>query len=84
MNVTIQGPPAFFVAWSCRRCGHTGGSARATIPVNGWTEPMMRELFVSLRRKLVKIHLKQGCVATVEDFIIERGAPPEKTVIGLV
>lgn len=45
---------------------------------------MMRELLVSLRRKLVKIHLRQGCVATVEDFVITRGAPEQKTIIGLV
>lgn len=33
---------------------------------------MMRNLLMSLRRKLIRIHQRQGCIATIEDFVIER------------
>lgn len=85
---TIVMPPPLAVAWSCRRCGHTGGSAKCTIPVYGWNEEMMRTLLDSLRCKLVKIHQRQGCIATIDDFVIERalerGKPEEKQVVGLI
>jgi len=85
MSITIPASPPLFVHWRCRRCGHTGGYARTTIPVTAdWNEAMMRALFDSLRRKLVKIHLKQGCVACVDDFVIARGAPEDKTVVGVL
>lgn len=85
-HVGLTSPPLFSVAWSCRRCGHTGGVARTTAAfiTPGTPEPIMRELFASLRRKLVKIHLRQGCVASVEDFVIARTQPTEKPIVGLV
>ena len=84
-DTAIALPPRLYVRWSCRRCGHTGGSARCNVPVNDFTEAMMRVLFDELRRKLIQIHLRgQGCVATVEDFIVERGVPEGKTIVGVV
>jgi len=59
--------------------------AKTTFPVNpDWTEPMMRELLTSLRRKLVTIHARQGCFASVEDFVIGRGKPADAEIVGLV
>ncbi len=84
-DVKIEGPPSFYVAWHCRRCGMRDGMARARIPVTpDWTEPMIRHLLVSLRQKLVKIHMRSGCIATTEDFVVERGRPASKQIVGIV
>jgi len=89
-NAPIAMPPALFVAWACRRCGHTGGHAKCNIPVHGWTEEMMRTLFDTLRRKLVQIHIRESlrrgapCVASPSDFDIMRGVPAEKTIVGVL
>jgi hypothetical protein len=84
--ITIPGRPLLWVRWGCRRCGHQGGIARTTVPLVDPTTPevFMRELFAALRRKLIKIHLRQGCVATVEDFTVERVTPEGKTIEALV
>jgi len=78
--------PAFYVRWSCRRCGHTGGLAKSNIPINPqWNEAMMRTLFDSLRTKLVQIHARgQGCLAAHGDFMLERGCPEDAEIVGLV
>lgn len=86
-TIQIPGPHVFYVRWSCRRCGHTGGFAKTTLPIvtKEWTEPMMRNLFDALRLKLVKVHMRsQACVPTPDDFIIERGVPGDATIAGLV
>jgi hypothetical protein len=57
--------------------------ARTTVPVNGWTEDMYRQLFVDLRKKLIRVHLRQ-CAATVEDFWIDRHVPQGKTLVGRI
>lgn len=83
-TIQIPGAPLLWVRWDCRRCGHTGGVARTTVPLvdRTWTEAMMRHLLDGLRRKLVRIHQKQGCIATIEDFHIYRGAPDDKVLQG--
>ncbi len=84
-DVKIEGPPSFYVSWHCRRCGMRNGLARARIPVTpDWNESMMRTLFDSLRQKLVKIHMRSGCIATTEDFVLERGKPESKQIVGVV
>lgn len=35
-------------------------------------EAFMRSMRESLLRKLVRIHMRSGCIATVEDFTVER------------
>lgn len=84
----IAMPPPLCVTWSCRRCGHTGGIARCTVPVQGWDEQMVRHLLDSLRQKLIRKHAAQGCIATAEDFAIDRTTdrtqPDGKTVVGIV
>jgi len=46
---------------------------------------MLRALFETLRQRLVIIHARSApCVASHEDFVIERGAPPDKEIVGLV
>lgn len=46
---------------------------------------MMRNLLDSLRLKLVHIHMRgQGCIATPDDFVLERGAPADAEIAGLV
>lgn len=86
MSVTIQGPPAFAVSWGCRRCGHRGGIAKAKIPVNGeWSEPMLRGLVDSLRLYLVKLHsARQGCIASAEDFRVDRITDEQAHDAGLI
>ncbi len=84
-NVVIEAPPSFYVVWHCRRCGMRNGMARAQIPVTpDWNEPMIRHLLDSLRQKLVRMHMRSGCIATTEDFVIERGRPESKQIVGLV
>jgi hypothetical protein len=85
-TIVIPGAPAFMVGWSCRRCGHTGGWAKAKIPVTpDWSEPMMRALLDDCRRKVVQIHLRgQGCVATVEDIALHRLKDDPQRVVGVI
>lgn len=81
------GPRRLCVRWGCRRCGHTGGVASTTLPLVtlDWSEAMMRNLLDSLRLKLVHIHMRgQGCIATPDDFVLERGAPADAEIAGLV
>lgn len=67
-------PPRVYVRWHCRRCGHRNGIARTTMPILGPETPeaFVRAMRASLLRKLVKVHMRSGCIATVEDFIVER------------
>lgn len=67
-----------YVRWRCRRCGFSEGVAKTNIPVNDWNEPMVRALLDTLKQKLVKAHQRQWCIATVEDFVIERHVPHGK------
>ncbi len=86
-TIVIPGNHVFFVRWSCRRCGHTGGVAKTTIPLpeSALTTAVVKNLFEALKQKLVKKHLSgQGCVATIEDFRIERGTPQDAAIVGLV
>jgi hypothetical protein len=86
-TIEIPGPATFYVRWSCRRCGHIGGFAKTTVPIvtREVTEPMMRNLLEALRVKLVKVHMRgQQCIAVPEDFRIERGAPEDVKISGLV
>lgn len=80
----LAGPPPLYVRWSCRRCGHQGGIARTTVPVVGWSTEMYQHLLQSLRQRLTRKHLDQGCVATVEDFRIEPFVPDGKTLLDRV
>lgn len=74
MGVTLAGPPLVTVGWSCRRCGHTGGMARTTFPIEPtWTTAMGATMLAELRKKLVRVHQRgQGCIALPEDFVIGR------------
>jgi hypothetical protein len=87
-GVTIATPPLVYVSWSCRRCGHTGGMARTTFPIDTrWTEGMGRTLFDQLRLKLVRVHqAKQACIAVPDDFVITRFDPSgtPKHLVGTV
>ncbi len=86
--ITIPGPPALYVRWHCRRCGHDGGFAKTTVPIidpNGMPEETMRALFEACRRKMVKVHMRaQGCIAVPDDIVLSRGVPADKTISGLV
>ena len=86
--MAIQIPSAgLVVCWDCRRCGHTGGVARTTVPIidRSWTEDMFRHLFDALRLKLVKVHMRSGsCIPTPEDFIVRRATEEEAKLVGLV
>lgn len=78
---------AFYVRWSCRRCGHEGGFAQTTVPIvtKGWTEEMMRPLLDSLRERLVIVHARgQACIASHDDFVLSRGVPADRQISGLV
>lgn len=91
-TIAVPGPITFYVRWSCRRCGHKGGFARTTIPIvtKEWTEPMMRNLLDALRLKLVKVHMRESvengrpCLPVPDDFVVERGAPEDVSISGLV
>lgn len=83
--VEIALPPKVAVSWSCRRCGHTGGVAQTTIPLDPhWTEAMGRVLLDQLRLKLVRVHQKQGCLATPEDFRVGPWRPIGKDIVGQI
>lgn len=73
-KVQIATPPLLAVSWSCKRCGHTGGVAKTTFPIEPtFTTAMGHVMLQSLRKKLVRLHqARQGCVAIPEDFVISR------------
>lgn len=90
-NVSIPGPSLTYVSWSCQRCGHVGGVARTTFPIDpDWTEEMGRVLFKTLREKLVRVHQRHSqdigkcCIPIPDDFVIGPYVPPGKTVAGVV
>lgn len=87
-SIVIPGPALLYVKWGCRRCGHENGIARTTVPlVDAMTSQteIMKELLTSLRQKLVKKHMKvSGCIATMDDFILESTVPPGKALAGKV
>lgn len=91
-TIAVQSPPLIFVGWNCRRCGHTGGVARTTvpIPVEALTEPVVRQLLEGLRNKLVKVHQRESfdrgqvCVASPSDFDIVKFVPETKTQVGVL
>lgn len=68
----IATPPRVRVSWSCTRCGHTGGEAQTTFPVEPRQgDPTWIAMVQSLRTKLVGLHhRRQGCVALPDDFVI--------------
>ena len=83
-NIVIPGPALFYVKWGCRRCGHRDGVARPTVPLldgmSNQTE-IVQELLVSLRKKLVRKHARvSGCIAAMDDFVIEGTVPPGRTL----
>ena len=84
--IGLVGPSQFWVRWACRRCGHQHGVARTTAPMVGPETPefQIRNLLDSLRVKLVKVHMKQGCIASVEDFVLERVRESDREIVGLV
>lgn len=45
---------------------------------------MMRHLLDSLRVKLVKVHQRQGCIASPSDFVVERATEEDAHLVGLV
>jgi hypothetical protein len=73
-NVEIATPPLIAVSWSCRRCGHTGGVAKTTFPIEPtFNDAMWPTMLAELRKKLVRVHQRgQGCIAIPEDFVIGR------------
>lgn len=76
-TITVPGPSLFYLRWSCRRCGHTGGVARTTIPVDEtFRGELMRTLLEGARRKIARVHQRgQGCIAAPGDFILEPFVP---------
>lgn len=84
-TITVESP-RFYVKWGCRRCGFTNGVARTCLPLpwGDFTEPMVQELLATLRRKLVRKHQRQGCVAVFDDFYVERYVPNGKTLLDTV
>lgn len=72
MSIEIATPPKIRVSWSCRRCGHSGGSAQTTFPVEPLQgDPTWIVMVQQLRAKLVRLHLnRQGCMALPDDFVI--------------
>lgn len=77
--------PAVYVGWGCRRCGHTGGVARTTLPVPAeWPEAYGRVMFLQLRHKLVRVHQKSGCIATPDDFHFYPYRKPGQDVLGKI
>lgn len=76
-NIVIPGPSQLQVRWGCRRCGLDGLIAKTTIPVTAeWNEAMVRPLLDALRRKLARRHaLWHGCIASPDDFTLERYQP---------
>ncbi len=73
-NVQIVAPPLLVVSWSCSRCGHTGGMAKTTIPIEPtFTTAMGHTMLDQLKKKLVRVHQRgQGCIALPDDFTIGR------------
>lgn len=84
--ITIPGPSLLYVKWSCRRCGHTGGVARTTIPVDAsFKGELMQQLMRSAREKVQRVHQRgQGCVASGSDFVFEAYVPDGKTLLDTV
>jgi hypothetical protein len=85
-TIEIPGQHVFYVRWSCRKCGHTNGVAKTTIPLpkDSLTPDVVRNLFEALKQKLPKVHQRQGCIASIEDFRIERGRTEDAVLVGLV
>ena len=80
----LEGPPQLWVKWSCRRCGFTGGVARATFHIpEGFPEESMRLLLNDLRlKKLIPRHYElHKCLAVADDFIIEPTVPDHKVLV---
>jgi hypothetical protein len=81
-SIIIPGPSLLYVKWGCRRCGHRDGIARTTVPlVDGMTEQsaIVQQLLVALRKRLVRKHMRvSGCIATMDDFILESTVPNGK------
>jgi len=76
-DVKIATPPLLMVSWSCKRCGHTGGVAKTTIPIEPTFVTAMGAVMLSqLKQKLVRVHQRgQGCIAIPDDFVIGRYRP---------
>jgi hypothetical protein len=85
-TITIPGQHIFYVRWSCRKCGHENGVAKTTIPLpqTALTTEVVQNLFEALKQKLPKVHQRQGCIASIEDFRIERGKSEDAKIVGLV
>lgn len=85
-TIGLVSPALFRVRWGCRRCGHRNGVARTTAPIVGDDTPpeIVRALLDELRRKLVKVHMKTGCIATPDDFVIDRSSGDDVPIVGLV
>jgi hypothetical protein len=73
-DITVVSPPLLMVSWSCKRCGHAGGVAKTTVPIEPtFTTAMGHVMLGQLRKKLVRVHQRgQGCIALPDDFVIER------------
>jgi hypothetical protein len=85
-GITVAAPPLTYVSWGCRRCGFTGGIARTTIPLDAsWSEAMGRTMFATLRQKLIRVHMKRGCIATRDDFTVRPYEPRDgKQIVGTI
>lgn len=84
-SLVIPGASTLYVQWSCRRCGHKGGIAKTTFPITTeWNEPLIRPLLDALKQKLVRVHMKAGCIATMEDFSVAPYVPDGRTLLDRV
>ncbi len=76
MPLTLAAPALTYVRWNCRRCGHQGGMARTTVPFDWNQGEAMRAILIDqLRKKLVRVHQKSGCVAVPTDFEVYGASP---------
>lgn len=90
-NIIIPGELIFFSRWKCRRCGKgikpntVQGVAKTTIPLprSAFTPDVTKEFLNALRVKLVKVHAREGCIASPSDFIIEGGSEEDAKRVGL-
>lgn len=84
--VGLHAPPQFYVRWGCRKCGHVGGVARTTIPVDEtFRGDLLRTLLDAAKKKIVRVHARgQGCIAVPGDVVLEPYVPKGKDVKGVL
>ena len=77
VNIAFAAPPPTVVGWRCLRCGHRGGVAKTTLPLDcRGSEDLWAMMLAQLRKKLVRVHQRsQGCIAIPDDFVIHDYIP---------